>query len=205
MGINLGVTHVRVLTSSAIAVGKLAVLLAFSTPVQAQVADSQSAEGVRASAQWAQRTCLVSSQPIAGSKTVEVLGLCWGTGLTLGEADSFSSSINADLKATVVKIELLGRSRVLLLHADAAGNPVAEDISGSLARGAGRAPWANIDDLDVDLTDFTKMGRLSVTQRINERAAQAGEVAVASPFDFDVSAHVEAENQRAAFADTGVQ
>ncbi|MGC1269734.1 MAG: hypothetical protein WA842_03955, partial [Croceibacterium sp.] len=143
----------------------------------------------------AEHLCLVSPRPLAGEGGVTLHGLCWGTGLLLGEADRYNSSVNLRLKATVVTLERHGSTRVLLLRADPNDKPLVEDITGSLASGAGRAPWSKIDDLGVDLVNFAQNGRIG----LRRGGAESGSITanLSDSFEFDVGAHVAAENRRA--------
>lgn len=150
--------------------------------------------------------CLVSAQPIANSSSVNLSGLCWGTALPLGRADRYATVVNTALRATVVTIERLGTAQVLLLRANDQDVPVIEDITSVVAQGAGRGPWARIDDLELDLSGFAKSGRLkakarAAVSREQSRTTAAREPQPAAPtgvaVDIDLVAHVEAERQRA--------
>lgn len=118
---------------------------------------------------------------------------CWGTGITLGEADSYQVVTSSSLKAVFAKIEVDDFVKHFLLTAGPNGNPQVEEISGLLAASAGLAPWSRGEEVSVDAAGFAAAGNLSVRRR--GRSAGAALEAATSTSQFDVVKHL-AESRR---------
>ncbi len=104
---------------------------------------------------------------------------CDGKGLWLGMANSFQVIDNPALEVSIVELTWLGRKRVLLVSPAADGRLMLEDLSGSLAYKAGRAPTSLIDDLSFDYTGFAETGVIGIlgTSLTESRAAnEAGDL-----------------------------
>jgi len=114
------------------------------------------------------RLCAVVGRAGSDGPEQEVIAQCWGTGLILGRAERYRTFLNFGLKVTLVELERSGEVRVLLLREGANGQPQIEDVTGSLAVAAGRAPWAKLDGLALDFGKFAGEGRIGL------RAAAAG-------------------------------
>ena len=79
-------------------------------------------------------------------------------------AESFQSFANPALEATIVELEEHGAKRVLLLRPDAEGRPLIENLSGTLAASAGRAPWVGLEGLSFDYRQFSDSGVVGVAE-----------------------------------------
>lgn len=108
--------------------------------------------------------CAVGSSPVENQDYQRVYASCQGIGLILGEADRFEAFYNTALQATLVELEVNGMRRVLLLRPDVDGQPMLEDMTGTLAASAGRAPWSDLDGVAVDYTQFAESGAVSVRE-----------------------------------------
>jgi len=106
--------------------------------------------------------CVVFPGVAAVAGLQEVRAVCWGVGLTLGEAESFRTSFNRVLKATIVELKRGQERRVILLRPDVEGRPMIEDISGDLAAAVGRAPWAGLQGLTPDFSEFAESASIVV-------------------------------------------
>jgi hypothetical protein len=111
------------------------------------------------------KLCAVVGVVVGEEREQEVRAQRWGTGLILGKAERFRTHLNVGLGATIVELEQQGERQVLLLRADANGQPITEDLSSSLAVAAGRAPWSRLDDLTIDFGDFPTRGRVGIGRR----------------------------------------
>jgi len=111
--------------------------------------------------------CAVSGGEPLGKEKQTVYASCWGTGTVLGEADRFEVFQNVPLKSTLVELELNGKRRVLLLRGDVGGFPVTEDMNSSMAASVGRAPWAGVEGLELDYSEFGETGVIAVQERVD--------------------------------------
>lgn len=89
--------------------------------------------------------------------------VCGSTGIRLGEVDSFQSATNATTGALAIRTVSRGVIRVLLVTADAGGRVLVQDISGELARTAGRHPDAGLAGVTIDLQPFATLPAIGVS------------------------------------------
>jgi hypothetical protein len=123
------------------------------------------------------RVCTVYGAEAGPDGVQSVFAQCWGTGLGLGSADHFTSSVNFELGATVVELVRGDHRRVLLLRALPDGQPIVEDLGSVLALSAGRGPLAGIDNLTIDAVGYANDGVLDVAES-DGQATAAGDFIV---------------------------
>ena len=100
---------------------------------------------------------------------------CPGGGLVLGRATAFEAVSNEELKATLVDAYLGTSRRVLLLTVQDDGKGFAEDLTGQIARTAGRGPMSNIDGVELDFKQFALTGDIGVRGRPEDRGRAKGD------------------------------
>jgi hypothetical protein len=106
--------------------------------------------------------CVVSSIPGEADGAETLVANCRGQGLILGRATEYRTFVNPSLNATVVDIRLGSDRRVLLLSLGKDGRPLLENISGEIARVAGKGPMSTIADVGVDFGGFARDGNVAV-------------------------------------------
>lgn len=182
-------------------------LLLFSAPVagqEAPVLSSPSSDADKAMelkrrfAAKSETACEVFSTPISGGGKAEVQTTngrlaaaqafeagpqevvvgCDGYGFSLGRADSYRSKTSRALQALAVVTQLGNEQRVWLISRRDGTSPLLEEITGSLARSAGRGEVFGLDGIEVDLTGFEKGSVVAVHPTGRGRPAEAGQLNV---------------------------
>jgi hypothetical protein len=94
----------------------------------------------------------------------------------LGPATAFEAIPNEALQATLVDIRLGAERRVLLVSIQPDGTPLLEDLTGQLARAAGRGPMSALDGVRLDLNRFRRDGQIGVVGLLEDRGAAKADV-----------------------------
>lgn len=97
--------------------------------------------------------------------------VCGSRRVYIGPATGYRSSYNPTLRSLVVVLTRPGNTRVLLVSPGQDGSLRAINISRSLAKAAGKSTDGILRTLDVDLSQFPRLGLVSIPV-----AARAGEV-----------------------------
>lgn len=139
--------------------------------------------------------CNVFAKPAVDGQPAIIIADCNGRGFILGSADSYRVQSNEELDATIVELRQGAGKRILMLSYRK-GQPLLEDITGSLAISAGRGVMSGLDGLEIDFTTFAQDGDIVVHP------------AIADPSKADKSAtvnlglQIEAEQSRVITAST---
>jgi hypothetical protein len=133
------------------------ITVVFAASAEIPAARAQASEQVRSDS-----FCVVQGYLSGEPAFHRVQASCRGIGLILGDAERFEVFQNTALQATLVELEASNSRRVLLLRPDGHGGPLVEDLTGTLATWAGRAPWSNIDGVAIDYTQFATTGTIAV-------------------------------------------
>lgn len=96
----------------------------------------------------------------------ELRASCREYGLMLGPVSEYQVIASESLEATLVDARLGGDRRVLLLSIQMDGQPpLIEDLTGQIARAAGRGPMSAIDGVELDFKSFAQAGTIGVRGR----------------------------------------
>jgi hypothetical protein len=117
--------------------------------------------------------CIVQTAPANTPFAGNLMFLCWSRAVPLGKADRFSSSYNPGTRATAVVMESAGRIGVVLISPTADNAPLVENVTGDLAKLAGRYAEAGLEGLSVDLAHFATDGVLSLANGSTTGAARS--------------------------------
>lgn len=100
---------------------------------------------------------------VAANERLEgrIVASCRGQGLILGRADSFRVIENRQLEAMVIDLVRDGERRVLMISFPD-DEPLLEDITGTLAKAAGRGPMSSIEGVEIELGGFEQDSRIAV-------------------------------------------
>jgi hypothetical protein len=96
----------------------------------------------------------------------QLFAVCKGKAFVLGHADFYVLVENPGLEATIVDLIRNGERRVLMISFPK-GEPLLEDITGTLAKSAGRGAMSGLKDVQLDFSSFVQDGKV--------RAASTGE------------------------------
>jgi hypothetical protein len=131
------------------------------------------------------RSCQVVALDAAEGQAGQVFAGCRGLGLFLGQADVFEVHTYPALPATLVDVRRGGERRLLLISFPRDDAPLVEDLTGQIARLAGRSAMSAIDGVEVDLATFARDGvvevrsggarggRISVSDQVGRESAKA--------------------------------
>ena len=136
--------------------------------------------------------CHVESVEIAADAPMQLQAACGTHGLILGPVSTFSVSTNGDLNAMLVDVTYQGKRRLLMLSLGDDGFPTLQNVTGQIARLAGKGPMSGIDDVDVDLTNFASAGTVMVNRVTAEGQAEA------ATSEIDLGEQITAEQARQA-------
>jgi hypothetical protein len=126
--------------------------------------------------------CAVTAVPTGTQDVLALTANCHGSGLLLGRATHYRTIENPKIKATLVDMTLGSERRILLLSLGSDGRARMQDISGDVARNAGKGVMASISDVSVDIGGFAADGTIAVqpaTGAVRELAV--GAEAAAAP------------------------
>jgi len=113
----------------------------------------------------------------------QLMAVCDGKAFVLGLADIYEVVENSSLEATIIDLARAGERRVLMISSPA-GEPLLEDISGTLAKSAGRGPMSRLDDVTIDFSSFAEDGTI--------RTASADAGGVTGEVDMELQIAAEA-------------
>jgi hypothetical protein len=117
--------------------------------------------------------CQVSFVPRAAKEerrdVNQLYARCGGKGVLLGFATSFEAFANDPFRATLVDVRTRAERHILLLTLQDDGFTLIEDLTGQIARAAGRGPFSNIDGIALDFKQFTRSGDLGVLAASEDR------------------------------------
>ena len=136
--------------------------------------------------------CHVEAIEIAADAPMQLQAACGTHGLLLGPVSTFSVSANGDLNAMLVDVTYQGKRRLLMLSLGDDGFPTLQNVTGQIARLAGKGPMSGIDDIDVDLTNFASAGTVMVNRVTAEGQAEA------ATSEIDLGEQITAEQARQA-------
>lgn len=86
-----------------------------------------------------------------------LIAVCGKRAITLGHVDNFDVQRHGPSGAIVVTIETTGERRVLLVRPDGPKGALLEDLTGDIAKAAGRASDLGLEGLEVDLAGLTPL------------------------------------------------
>jgi hypothetical protein len=157
-----------------------AVLLSAS-PGHAQT-EPDPASATEEAALEAKALCVFDHLEARESEPGQLRAYCEGQAYPLGAAESFVTSTNPALQATIVEVRLYGHVRLWLFRPGAKGGARLTNITSDLAVGAGRAPWSAIEDMTFDHEGFAADGvvRASAPAVDEEGAILPGKVSQAA-------------------------
>lgn len=112
---------------------------------------------------------VVASEQLDG----QLIAICHERGIVLGHADSYQVIQNRRLDATIVDLIWAGRRRVLMISFPD-GEPLLEDLSGTLAKAAGRGPMSSLDGVAVSFDSFAEDGKVQAAS--SEDPGKSGEL-----------------------------
>lgn len=148
--------------------------LLLTTPGAAQRAGETSSV-----ADVAGRPCNVFAVKGTEGRPQELRAKCKDRGLALGRVTAFEAIFSEQSQATLIDAHLGDQRRVLLVTVRNDGTPLAEDLTGQIARAAGRGPMSDIAGIELDLKQFAKTGEIGLRGRPEDRArAKADRIAV---------------------------
>jgi len=139
-------------------------LLASALPASAQ---SETASAPQAEAP--KHICELQSVDLAQGAAQELHAICGDRGLVLGPVSEFSVLANDNLNTMLVDVQYQGDRRILLLSIGKDGLPMVENLTGQIARAAGKGPMSAIDDVTVDLTGFASDGAIAVKRKAGDK------------------------------------
>lgn len=134
--------------------------------------------------------CVVVSTTAVEGQAQTLTAVCGTQGIVLGRADSYQVQTNEVLPATLVDLTWNGNRRILMVsYPD--GQPLLEDLSGTLALAAGRGPMSDLKGLDMDLSTFAQDGAVGVLPAADDGVSSDKSATVS------LGAQIEAEQARA--------
>lgn len=99
---------------------------------------------------------------------------CGDVGINLGEAESYRLFRNPPDGLMLVELERAGHLYVYLLADDPDNGVVVENVTGSLAREAGRTATSRIDNLVLDYSQVPANGQIAITgERVTDEAGNS--------------------------------
>jgi hypothetical protein len=132
-----------------------------------------------ANAKSSSGSCQVFAVGGAQDELQELRAVCRGRGVILGPASTFVAIANDALQATLVDAHLGDSRRILMLSVQDDGEPLVEDLSGQVARAAGRGPMAELTGIDLDFKRFADEGLIGVRDAPGRAGAvRAGSISV---------------------------
>jgi len=165
-----------------------------STPASAQSPAPQPAAG-DAQPQSA-RVCWVLALQDAKDKPQQLRAVCNNRVLFLGPVTTFQATENQALKAELIDSYFGNERRVWLLTVQDDGQTLREDLTGQIARAAGRGPMSRIDGIQIDVTQFAQTGEVGVLGPPEERAgARADKIELAEQIALERSRRASAATQ----------
>ncbi|MCI4590400.1 hypothetical protein MOK15_09870 [Sphingobium sp. BYY-5] len=87
-----------------------------------------------------------------------LIGVCGEQAVMLGSAASYESAEHAGTGAVVAVVRRVEGTQVLMVRPGQDGGAFLENVTGDLARQAGRSVDAGLGDLSVDLSRFAEKG-----------------------------------------------
>lgn len=129
------------------------------------------------------------AQSATVSRHVVLFANCSGTGILLGEADSYSLSYNPASGALAVSVNFGDSLRVMLLQRDTDGATSVEDITGDLAVAAGRNPTSGLRGTRIDFTAFGSEGVIGIGEDV--RAVREASPSARGVASFSLNEHNE--------------
>jgi hypothetical protein len=133
--------------------------------------------GIGAYPAVAQSERSAADKPICTVFTNEKLGgqltaACRDNALVLGPADAWEVVENQTLEATIIDLTWSGERRVFMISFHD-GEPLLEDLGGTLARSAGRGARADLTGLEIDFSSFAEDSKVKVEAPAVEGRAQS--------------------------------
>lgn len=126
------------------------------------------------------KVCWVVAVQDSKDQPQQLRAVCNNRVLFLGPVTSFQAVENQALKAELIDAHFGNERRVWLLTIQNDGQTLQEDLTGQIARTAGRGPMSRIDGIDLDLTAFADSGQIGVVGRPEDRArAKSDRIALA--------------------------
>ncbi|MCI4588594.1 hypothetical protein MOK15_00530 [Sphingobium sp. BYY-5] len=92
-----------------------------------------------------------------------LIGVCGEQAVMLGSATTYESAAHAGTGAVVAVVHRLEGTQVLMVRPGQEGSAFLENVTGDLARQAGRSADAGLGDLTVDLSRFAGNGIIGLT------------------------------------------
>lgn len=117
--------------------------------------------------------CTIAEKSSERGAIDAVIAICGTQGVWLGRADKVELIENRVIGATLVDLRRGFTRRILMITTVEGHAPLVDDVTGQLARAAGRGPLSGLEGVRLDLGRFATEGSIGVAA---ERIAATGDL-----------------------------
>lgn len=132
------------------------------------------------------KVCAVFAVQDSKERPQQLRAVCKGRVFFLGPVTTFQAVANEGLNAELIEARFDSERRVWLLTVQEDGRTLQEDLTGQIARAAGRGPMSGIEGIELDFKQFAQTGEVGVRERPADRArTRADKIELSQQVNFE--------------------